>query len=105
MAFRVNLQWRVLVLMTGGMALVLGLSAYLNDLSTRALVEEDRYVGAVNQTIAISDRIAAQHLLTKPVELQSDINGTLRARSEFTQIDVYHRPPGGEWALVATTHP
>ena len=104
MAFRVNLQWRVLVLMTGGMALVLGLSAYLNDISSRDLVEQDRYVSAVNQTIAISDRITAQDLLTKPVDLQDDVNGTLRARSEFRQIDVYHQGPDG-WALVATTNP
>src|SRR5947207_3538137 len=104
MAFRVNLQWRVLVLMTGGMALVLGLSAYLNDLSSRDLVEDDRYSSAVNQTIAISDRITAQHLLDNPPDLQNDINGTLRARSEFRQIDVYHKEPGG-WRLVATTNP
>lgn len=104
MALRINLQWRVLVLMTGGMALVLGVSAYLNDISTRGLVEDDRYVGAISQTIAISDRITAQHLLNKQIDLQDDINGTLRARNEFRQIDVYHKSPKG-WELVATTNP
>src|SRR5215467_3424764 len=104
MAFRVNLQWRVLVLMTGGMALVLGLSAYLNDISTRALVDEDRYTSAVNQTNALAERIETQQLLSKPVELQDDLAGMLR-RPEFKQIDVFRSTPGGEWTLAATTNP
>src|SRR5690349_2415071 len=102
MAFRVNLQWRVLVLMTAGMALVLGLSAYLNDISTRALVDEDRYTSAVVQTNALAERIDGQQLLNKPVELQDDLAGMLRARPEFKQIDVFRSAPGG-WTLVATT--
>jgi len=104
MAFRVNLQWRVLVLMTGGMALVLGVSAYLNDISTQALVEEDRYTSAVNQTEAIAERIDTQRLLNKPTELQNELVGTLRARPEFKQIDVFRSVPGG-WELAATTNP
>src|SRR5579872_3221996 len=104
MAFRVNLQWRVLVLMTGGMALVLGLSAYLNDLTTRQLFERDRYISAVNQTVAIAERIATQQLLDKPAELQAQLLGTLRARSEFKQIDVYRSSPKG-WVLAGTTNP
>jgi signal transduction histidine kinase len=104
MAFRVNLQWRVLVLMTGGMALVLGLSAYLNDLTTRALFEEDRYTSAVNQTVAIGERVETQRLLDKPAELQAELLGTLNARPEFKQIDVYRSAPGG-WVLAGTTNP
>src|SRR6516164_6313361 len=104
MAFGINLQWRVLVLLTGGMALVFGLSAYLNDKSTQALVEEDRFNSAVKQTVAIADRIAAQQLLSKPADLQDDIAGTLRARPEFKQIDVYRNTPTG-WELAATTNP
>ncbi len=103
MAFRVNLQWRVLVLMTGAMALVLGLSAYVNDISTRSLVEADRYSSAVNQTFAISERIEQQQLLDKPADLQNEIIGTLRARPEFKQIDVYRSTAGG-WALAASTN-
>jgi len=104
MRLRVNLQWRVLVLLTGGMALVLALSAFLNDRSTKALVEEDRYNSAVRQTLAIADRIATQQLLDKPAQLKDDIVGTLRARSEFKQIDVYRSTPDG-WTLAATTDP
>src|SRR5262249_31387758 len=85
MAFRVNLQWRVLVLMTGGMALVLGLSAYLNDISTRGNVDDDRYTSAVIQTNALAERIDTQQLLNKPPELQTELVGMLRARPEFKQ--------------------
>jgi two-component system NtrC family sensor kinase len=105
MAFRVNLQWRVLVLMTGGMALVLGLSVYLNDISTRALVDDDRYTRAVNQTNALGERIDTQQLLEKPAELQAELIGMLRARPEFKQIDVWRSGPGGAWLLAGTTDP
>src|SRR5215472_18452514 len=103
MAFRVNLQWRVLVLMTGGMALVLGVSAYLNDISTRGNVDDDRYTSAVIQTNALAERIDTQQLLNKPAELQAELVGMLRARPEFKQIDVWRSGPGGEWTLAATT--
>jgi two-component system NtrC family sensor kinase len=105
MRFRVNLQWRVLVLMTGGMALVLGLSAYLNDLITKKLIEEDHYSGAVTQTVAIAERIASQQLLTKPDELQRDIALVVESRPDFKQIDVYRSAPNGGWTLAATTNP
>lgn len=103
MTFRVNLQWRVLVLMTGGMALMLGLSVYLNDISTRALVDDDRYTKAVNNTNALAERIDTQKLLDKPAELQAELVGMLRARPEFKQIDVWRSGPGGTWRLAATT--
>src|SRR5215471_4576389 len=105
MAFRVNLQWRVLVLMTGGMALVLGLSAYLNDISTRGLVEDDRYTNAVIQTNALAERIDTQQLLKKPADLQNELVGMLRARPEFKQIDVWRSGPEGTWVLAGTTDP
>src|SRR5262249_7689978 len=105
MAFRVNLQWRVLVLMTAGMALVLGLSAYLNDISTRALVEDDKYTSAVNQTAALAGRIDAQGLLSKHAELQGELLATLRLRPDFKQIDVYRSMADGGWELAATTSP
>src|SRR6476469_1722333 len=105
MTLRVNLQWRVLLLMTGAMALVLGLSAYLNNLITRELIWEDRYSAAVSQTIAIAERIATEQLLAKPDELQSDIARVLEARSDFKQIDVYQTAPNSGWTLAASTNP
>ena len=104
MAFRINLQWRVLVLMTGGMALILVLFAYLNDLNIRLLVDEDRYSSAVLQTVAISKRIATQQLLNKPDVLLDDIVSTTKARPDFKQIDVYRNSRDG-WVLVASTDP
>jgi signal transduction histidine kinase len=91
--------------MTAGMALVLGLSAYLNDISSRSLIEEDRYRSAVNQTTALAERIDTQQLLDKPAELQGELLATLRTRPEFKQIDVFRSAPGGGWTLAATTHP
>src|SRR5260370_34657768 len=105
MRLRVNLPWRVLALMTGGMALVLGLSAYLNDLITRQLIEEDHYSSALGQTVAIAERIASQQLLGKPDDLQRDIALVVESRPEFKQIDVYRSAPNGAWTLAASTNP
>lgn len=105
MGLRINLQWRVLVVMTAGMALVLGLSAYLNNLITRDLIEDDRYNTAISQTVAIAERIATRQLFSKPDDLQRDITLVAESRPDFKQIDVYHNAPGGGWTLEASTSP
>jgi hypothetical protein len=47
MRFRLTLQGRVLVLIAGGMALILLLSAYLHQIITRSLIDDDRYNTAI----------------------------------------------------------
>jgi two-component system, NtrC family, sensor kinase len=104
MSLRLSLQWRILVLMVGGMTGVLLLSAYLHQLVTETLLEGDRYDKAVAQTVAIGARISALQLFDNPNALVDDILLVSEARRDFVQIDVYRGGPIG-LKLVATTIP
>ncbi len=84
-----KLQPRVLALIVVGMTLILVLSAYLHDVVTRALIEEDRYNQAVAQTIAIGAHIASHELLSKPDALRRQLRIVDAHRKEFEQIDVF----------------
>src|SRR5215510_1098191 len=104
MGFRLSLQWRILVLMVGGMTVVLLLSAYLHQVVTETLLEGDRYDKAVAQTVAIGARISALQLFDNPEALVDDILLVSEARRDFVQIDVYREDPVG-LTLAATTVP
>lgn len=104
MTLRLNLQWRVLMLIAMGMSLTLLLSGYLHGLITSALIEDDRYNTAIGHTVAIAERIASRDLFGSPEHLQRDLRLVTDARSDFKQIDVYHGS-GLELRLVASTAP
>jgi signal transduction histidine kinase len=103
MRIRPNLQWTVLLLVAGGMTLILGLSAYLHGLMTRALVEEDRYNRAVSQTVGIAERVVTRELFKNAAELGRDID-RVAVHRDFRQIDVFQSSPAG-LRLAATTAP
>jgi two-component system, NtrC family, sensor kinase len=84
-----KLQPRVLALIVVGMSLILVLSAYLHDVVTRELIEEDRYNSAVAQTVAVGAHIASHELLSKPDALRRQLHLVVGQRKEFEQIDVF----------------
>jgi signal transduction histidine kinase len=96
-----KLQPRVLALIVVGVSLILVLSAYLHDLVTRALIEEDRYNAAVAQTVAVGAHIASHELLSKPDALRRQLRLVVGHR-KFDQIDVFV-DDGGTRRLVAST--
>jgi signal transduction histidine kinase len=104
MHLRLTLQARVLLLIAGGMTLILLLSAYLHQVITRSLIEDDRYNMAIGETVAIAARVAALHLYTNPEALQHDIRIVANAPQDFEQVDVFHRASEG-LRLAATTAP
>jgi len=104
MHLRLTLQGRILLLIVGGMALILLLSAYLHQVITRTLIEDDRYNTAISRTVAISARIAALQLFDDPQSLQRDIQLVVHAPEDFEQIDVYQRAGEG-LRLAASTAP
>jgi len=59
MHLRLTLQGRILVLIVSAMALILFLSAYLHQLITRSLVEDNRYDTAIGRTVAMAARIGS----------------------------------------------
>jgi signal transduction histidine kinase len=104
MRFRLTLQGRVLVLIAGGMALILLLSAYLHQIITRSLIDDDRYNTAIGGTVAIAARIGALQLFTNPDALQRDIQLVAHAPQDFEQVDVFQRAGEG-LRLAASTAP
>src|SRR5437868_14816106 len=89
MHLRLTLQGRILLLIASAMAIILLLSAYLHQIITRTLIEDDRYNTAISRTVAASARIAALGLFANPQALQRDIQLVAKAPEDFQQIDVY----------------
>ena len=104
MRVRLGLQWRVLLLMIGGMTIILIVTAYFHNLVTRLLIEEDRYNTALSQTAVMGTRIVSDRLVEHVGDLQDDMRLLSAARPDIRQIDVYATGPGGV-TLVATTAP
>jgi signal transduction histidine kinase len=102
MAVRVNLGSRFILLLAGGMGVILILSTYLHDVSTAALIEDDRYHTALGQTIELASRISELHLFASPGGLQGDIEAAANNKRAFEQIDVYQYDASG-LHLAATT--
>ena len=104
MRVRLTLQRRILLSIVGATAIILLLSAYLHQVITKTLIEDDRYNTAISRTVAISARIAALQLFDNPRALQRDIQLVVRAPEDFQQIDVFQRA-GEELLLTASTAP
>jgi two-component system NtrC family sensor kinase len=102
MQLRLNLQWKVLLLVAGTMAAILLASTYLHGLITKSLSEEYRYSNAIRQVATVAQRTQTYNYFRSPDDLLQEIEFLGNARPEFNQIDVYQTGAGGE-KLVATT--
>jgi two-component system NtrC family sensor kinase len=105
MRLRLNLQWKVLLVVAGTMTFILLVSAYLHALLTRSLIEEFHYDNAVGQVVTIAKRTATHDYFTTSLgDLLQDIQFVVNSRVDFSQIDVYQTMPDGV-RLVASTAP
>lgn len=104
MHLRLNLQWKVLLLVAGTMAIILLASAYLHALLTKLLLEEFHYDNAVSQVVTIARRTSTHDYFTSPDDLLQEIQFLTNSRADFEQIDVYQTVPTGV-RLAATTTP
>src|SRR5258707_15595463 len=102
MQLRLNLQWKVLLLVAGTITAILLASTYLHGLLTKSLSEEYRYNNAIRQVVTVAKRTQTYNYFNKPDDLVQEIEFLANARPEFSQIDVYQKLPDGE-KLVATT--
>src|ERR1044072_4183981 len=98
MRLRVNLQQKILLLVAGSMSLVLLASSYLHSGRIRSIIEKDHYDSAVNQTVALSNRIAKYNYFSNLDDLQQEMQLVVSSRPDFKQIDVYE-----DQQLIATT--
>src|ERR1041384_5698024 len=98
MRLRLNLQQKILLLVAGSMSLILLASSYLHSGRIRSIVEKDHYDNAVNQTVALSNRIAKYNYFSNLDDLQEEMQLVVISRPDFRQIDVYE-----DQQLIATT--
>src|SRR5260221_13869720 len=88
MQLRLNLQWKVLLLVAGTIAAILLASTYLHGLITKSLSEEYRYNNAIKQIVTVAKRTQTYDYFHKPDDLRQEIEFFPNARPEFTQLDV-----------------
>lgn len=101
---KLNLQWKLLLLVAVSMLLVLFTSSYLHIVRTRRVIASDHYNSALNQTKVLIDRISAYDYFSDIEDLQQELQLVAGSRADFRQIDVYQNSPAGSH-LIATTSP
>jgi len=99
-----NLQSKIIVLVTGSMLLILFTSSYLHTVRTRAVVEQNHYDGAINQTTVLAERVSRYDYFSSLDDLQQEMQLVAGSRPDFKQIDAYLNTSSGP-QLVATTAP
>ena len=102
MRVRLNLQWKILLLVAVSMSLILFTSSYLHTVRTRAVIAEDHYENAINQTLVLTNRISVYDYFSSLADLQQEMQLVAGSRPDFKQIDVYQNSSAGP-QLVATT--
>ena len=104
MRVRLNLQWKILLLVAVSMSLILFTSSYLHTARTRAVIAKDHYENAINQTLVLTNRISVYDYFSSLADLQQEMQLVAGSRPDFKQIDVYQNSSAGP-QLVATTAP
>lgn len=104
MPLRLNLQWKLLLLVAGTVTAILLVSTYLHGLITTLLVEEYRYNNSVTQVVTVAKRAETEGYFGSPQDLLQDIQFLVKSRPDFSQVDVYQTTPSGE-KLIASTAP
>ena len=102
MRIRFNLQQKILLLVAGSMSLILLASSYLHSGRIRSLIEKDHYDNAVDQTIALGNRIAQYDYFSNLEDLEQEMQLVVSSRPDFRQIDVYENQETIP-RLIATT--
>src|SRR5882672_3726894 len=104
LSVRLNLQWKILLLVAVSMSLILFTSSYLHTVRTRAVIEKDHYESAIGQTVVLMNRISAYDYFSSLEDLQQETQLVAGSRPDFKQIDVYQNSAIGP-QLLATTAP
>jgi len=101
---RLNLQWKIILLVAVSMSLILFTSSYLHTVRTRAVIARDHYENAISQTLVLTNRISAYGYFSSLEDLQQEMQLVAGSRLDFKQIDVYQNSASGT-RLLATTVP
>lgn len=86
------------------MSLILVASSYLHSGRIRSLIEKDHYDNAVNQTVALGNRIAKYNYFSNQEDLQQEMQLVVSSRPDFRQIDVYEDQQTGPQLIATLTN-
>ena len=103
LSVRLNLQWKILLLVAVSMSLILFTSSYLHTVRTRAVIEKDHYDNAIGQTLVLMNRISAYDYFSSLEDLKQEMQLVAGSRPDFKQIDVYQNSATGPHLLATTT--
>src|SRR6266404_7238837 len=87
MQLRLNLQWKVLLLVAGTITAILLASTYLHGLLTKSLSEEYRYNNAIRQVVTVGKRTQTYNYFNSPADLRQEIEFLVNARPEVVQVE------------------
>src|SRR5260370_19700337 len=73
LSVRLNLQWKIILLVAVSMSLILFTSSYLHTARTRAVIAKDHYENAVSQTLVLTNRISAYDYFSSLGDLQQEM--------------------------------
>lgn len=104
MRLKLNLQWKILLLVAASMLLILFTSSYLHTARTRTVVASNHYDSALSQITVLTDRITRFDYFNSLEDLQQEMQLVAGSRPDFKQIDVYQNSASGP-RLIATTSP
>src|SRR5882724_12573371 len=100
---RLNLQWKIMLLVAVSMSLILFTSSYLHTVRTRSVISEDHYENAISQTLVLTNRISTYDYFSSLEDLQQEMQLVAGSRPDFKQIDVYQNTSAGPQLLATTT--
>src|SRR6266849_2187813 len=100
MKLRLNMQWKLLLLVAGTTTLILLVSAYLHGVFANSLIEEYRYDNAVSQVVTVAKRAESNGYFGSAADVLQEIDVLVKSRPDFLQMAVYQTTPGGERLLV-----
>ena len=101
---KLNLQWKILLLVAISMLLILFTSSYLHTARTRTVIATNHYESAISQINVLTDRISRFNYFDSLDDLQQEMQLVAGSRPDFKQIDVYQNSASGP-RLIATTSP
>src|SRR5882724_6241742 len=101
---RLNLQWKIMLLVAVSMSLILFTSSYLHTVRTRSVIAKDHYENAISQTLVLTNRISAYDYFSSLEDMQQEMQVVAGSRPDFRQIDIYQNSAAGP-QLLATTAP
>src|SRR5258708_14952889 len=93
MSFRLNLQWKILLLVAVSMSLITVASSYLHGVRTRSIIAKDHHDNAINQTLALANRISKYDYFSNLEDLRQEIDLLASSRPDFQQIDIDQNIP------------